>query len=325
MTERVIPARVGSARLIGALKGFDWRQYVVYIAFALVFLYFAVTLHGSGFLTSTNLLNILRATATISIMAVAMTFVIGAAQIDLSVGATAGLASVTTAMAIQHYGMTAGIAAGLATGLLVGSVNGALVAILAIPSFLVTLGMLGVAHGTAMWITNTEPQPILDSRYNNAFGLGDVGPVPNLVLWTLGAVVIGHIALRKTSYGRRVLATGGNAVAARFSGVNTRRTTFLVLAVMGLAAGFAGMLYAGRLQSGRFQWGEGDELSVIAAVILGGTSLFGGRASVIGSLLGSVMIGLINNGLILAGLESSQQEIIRGAIIVVAVALARRK
>jgi ribose transport system permease protein len=325
MTERVIPARVGSARLIGALKGFDWRQYVVYIAFALVFLYFSVTLHGSGFLTSTNLLNILRATATISIMAVAMTFVIGAAQIDLSVGATAGLASVTTAMAIQHYGMAAGIAAGLATGLLVGSLNGALVAILAIPSFLVTLGMLGVAHGTAMWITNTEPQPILDSRYNNAFGLGDVGPVPNLVLWTLGAVVIGHIALRKTSYGRRVLATGGNAVAARFSGVNTRRTTFLVLAVMGLAAGFAGMLYAGRLQSGRFQWGEGDELSVIAAVILGGTSLFGGRASVIGSLLGSVMIGLINNGLILAGLESSQQEIIRGAIIVVAVALARRK
>ncbi len=325
MAERVIPTRVGSANLVGALKAFDWRQYVVYIAFALVFLYFAVTLHGSGFLTSTNLLNILRATATISIMAVAMSFVIGAAQIDLSVGATAGLASVTTAMAIQHYGMTAGIAAGLATGLLVGSVNGALVAILAIPSFLVTLGMLGVAHGTAMWITNTEPQPILDNSYNNAFGSGDVGPVPSLVLWTLGAVIIGHIVLRKTSYGRRVLATGGNAVAARFSGVNTRQITFLVLAVMGLAAGVAGMLYAGRLQSGRFQWGEGDELSVIAAVILGGTSLFGGRSSVIGSLLGSVMIGLINNGLILAGLESSQQEIVRGGIIVVAVALARRR
>jgi ribose transport system permease protein len=325
MAERVIPTRFGSAKLVGALKAFDWRQYVVYIAFALVFLYFAVTLHGSGFLTSTNLLNILRATATISIMAVAMSFVIGAAQIDLSVGATAGLASVTTAMAIQHYGMTAGIAAGLATGLLVGSVNGALVAILAIPSFLVTLGMLGVAHGTAMWITNTEPQPILDNSYNNAFGSGDVGPVPSLVLWTLGAVIIGHIVLRKTSYGRRVLATGGNAVAARFSGVNTRQITFLVLAVMGLAAGVAGMLYAGRLQSGRFQWGEGDELSVIAAVILGGTSLFGGRSSVIGSLLGSVMIGLINNGLILAGLESSQQEIVRGGIIVVAVALARRR
>ena len=325
MSERVLPARVDRARLLDAIKGFDWRQYVIYVAFALVFLYFAVTLHGSGFLTSTNLLNILRATATISIMAVAMSFVIGAAQIDLSVGAVAGLASVTTAMAIHHWGMAAGIAVGLATGLAVGSVNGALVAILAIPSFLVTLGMLGIAHGTAMWISNTEPQPILDNTYNNAFGSGDIGPVPSLVVWTLVAVVVGHVVLRKTSYGRRVLATGGNAIAARFSGVDTRRITFLVLAVMGVVAGLAGMLYAGRLQSGRFQWGEGDELSVIAAVILGGTSLFGGRSSVIGSLLGSVMIGLINNGLILAGLQSSQQEVVRGAIIVVAVALARRK
>ena len=311
--------------MLDLVKGFDWRQYIIYIAFALVFLYFSVTLHDSGFLTSTNLLNILRATATISIMAVAMTFVIGAAQIDLSVGATAGLASVATAMTIHDHGVAAGIVVGLLTGLAVGSINGALVAFLAIPSFLVTLGMLGVAHGTAMWITNTEPQPILDNDYNNAFGSGDLGPMPSLVVWTLVVVVIGHVVLRKTSYGRRVLATGGNPVAARFSGVNTRRITFLVLAVMGLLAGLAGMLYAGRLQSGRFQWGEGDELSVIAAVILGGTSLFGGRASVIGALFGSLMIGLINNGLILAGLESSQQEIVRGAIIVVAVALGRRK
>jgi ribose transport system permease protein len=325
MAQRVIPVRPDRAKLLGSVKAFDWRQYVIYIAFALVFLYFSVTLHGSGFLTQTNLLNILRATATISIMAVAMTFVIGAAQIDLSVGATAGLASVTTAMTIHDHGMAAGIAVGLLTGLLVGSINGALVAFLAIPSFLVTLGMLGVAHGTAMWITNTEPQPILDNAYNNAFGSGDVGPFPSLVVWTLVVLVVGHIVLRKTSYGRRVLATGGNAIAARFSGVNTRQITFLVLAVMGLLAGLAGMLYAGRLQSGRFQWGEGDELSVIAAVILGGTSLFGGRASVIGALFGSVMIGLINNGLILAGLESSQQEIVRGVIIIIAVALGRRK
>jgi ribose transport system permease protein len=325
MNERALPAAVSRARLVEAAKGFDWRQYVVYVAFVLVFLYFALTLHGSGFLSSTNLLNILRATATISIMAVAMTFVIGAAQIDLSVGAVAGLASVTTAMSIHHWGMATGILVGLATGLAVGCLNGALVAVLAIPSFLVTLGMLGVAHGVAMWITNTEPQPILDTTYNDVFGLGDIGPVPALVVWTLAVVVIGHVVLRKTSYGRRVLATGGNAVAARFSGIDTRKITFLVLASMGLAAGLAGMLYAGRLQSGRFQWGEGDELSVIAAVILGGTSLFGGRATVIGSLLGSVMIGLINNGLILAGLESSQQEVVRGVIIVGAVALARRK
>jgi ribose transport system permease protein len=313
------------SRLIAAVKAFDWRRYVIYIGFVAVFLYFSVTLHGSGFDSQTNLLNILRATATISVMAVAMTFVIGAAQIDLSVGAIVGLSSVTTAMAVERWGLAAGIAAGLLTGLLVGAINGALVAGLSIPSFLVTLGMLGIAHGTAEWITNTEPQPILSSTYNNAFGSGDLGPIPSLAIWTAIVFVIGHIVLRKTAYGRRVLATGGNAVAARFSGVDTKRITFLVLAVMGLAAGLAGMLDAGRLQSGRFQWGEGDELSVIAAVILGGTSLFGGSATVVGSLIGSLMIGMINNGLILAGLESSQQQVVRGAIIVLAVALARRK
>jgi len=320
-----VTGRFDRSALVGAVKAFDWRAYVIYIAFVVVFAVFAITLHDEGFLTENNLLNIGRQTATIAVMAVAMTFVIGAAQIDLSIGATAGLASVTAAMAIAEWGIGAGILVGLGTGLLVGSVNGALVAGFAIPSFLVTLGMLGIAHGTAQWITDSAPQPILDDTYNNPFGSGDLGPVPSLVIWVVAIVVIGHIVLRKTSYGRRVLATGGNTVAARFSGVNTRLITFLTLAIMGLVAGLAGMLYAGRLHSGRFQWGEGDELSVIAAVILGGTSLFGGRATVIGSLFGALMIGLINNGLILMGLDFSQQEIIRGVIIVLAVALARRK
>jgi ribose transport system permease protein len=314
------------ARLGAAARAFDWRAYIIYIGFVALFAIFAITLHDEGFLNSNNLLNIVRQTATISVMAVAMTYVIGAAQIDLSVGAVAGLSSVTTAMAIAEWGIGAGVLVGLLTGLFVGSINGALVAGLAIPSFLVTLGMLGIARGSAQWITDTAPQPILDQNYNNVFGSGDLfGEIPSLVIWTVAVVVVGHIVLRKTSYGRRVLATGGNAVAARFSGVNTRLITFLVLAGMGLFAGLAGMLYAGRLQSGRFQWGEGDELSVIAAVILGGTSLFGGRATVIGSVFGALMIGLINNGLILMGLDFSQQQIIRGAIIVLAVALARRK
>lgn len=318
----VIQALRGGRRWLSAV---DWRSYVIYIAFVAVFLFFAITLADRGFLSSNNLLNVFRQTATISVMAVAMTLVIGAAQIDLSVGAVAGLASVTTAMAISSFGLVPGVLAGLLTGLLVGVINGALVAYLAIPSFLVTLGMLGIARGTAMWITDTAPQPILNDTYNQLFGSGDLGPIPSLALWTLAAVVIGHLVLRKTPFGRRVLATGGNALAARFSGIDTRRTVFTVLAVMGVVAALGGMLYAGRLHSGRFQWGEGDELSVIAAVILGGTSLFGGRASVIGSLLGALIIGLINNGLILMGLESSQQQIVRGAVIVLAVALARRK
>jgi ribose transport system permease protein len=297
----------------------------VYIGFVVLFLFFAITLWEAGFTNPNNLLNIVRQTAIIATMAVAMTFVIAAGQIDLSVGAIAGLSSVTAALAIASYGPVAGVIVGLLTGLVVGAVNGFLTTWLVIPSFLVTLGMMGVARGTAMWITGTAPVPILNQTYNSIFGSGQIGPVPSLLIWIAVVTAVGYVVLRKTPYGRQVLATGGNEQAARFSGVNTRRIGFLILTVSGVVAALAGMLYAGRLQSGRFQWGEGDELSVIAAVVLGGTSLFGGSGSVIGSVLGALLIGVVNNGLILMGLETSQQIIIRGAIIIVAVALARRR
>ncbi|GAA1689861.1 ABC transporter permease [Fodinicola feengrottensis] len=303
----------------------DWHSYVIYVGFVVIFLLFAILLHGSGFLSSNNLLNIFRQTATISVMAVAMTFVIASAEIDLSVGSVAGLASVVAAMSVTHGGLFAGIAAGLGVGLLVGVINGGLVTLLNIPSFLVTLGMLGIAVGVAQWITSSAPQPILNDTFNTIFGSGDLGPIPGLLLWAVIAVVVGAVVMAKTRFGRQVLATGGNPVAARFSGVNTRRVKFTVMVLMSLVASVAGMLYAGRLQSGRFQWGTGDELSVIAAVILGGTSLFGGSGKIVGSLFGALLIGLINNALILAGLDTSQQQIIRGVIIIIAVALARRK
>lgn len=307
------------------LQGLDWRRYVIYIGFVVVFLFFAVTLGGEGFLNGSNLLNIVRQTATVTVIAVGMTFVIAAAQIDLSVGATAGLASVVTAMTIANYGVFLGIVAGLLTGLVVGSINGGLVAFLKIPSFLVTLGMLGIAAGVAQWITASAPQPILSDLYNKVFGSGDLGPIPGLVVWMVISVVVGAVVLAKTRFGRQVLATGGNPDAARFTGVNTRSITFRVLLISALLASLAGMLYAGQLQSGRYQWGTGDELSAIAAVILGGTSLFGGSGTVVGTVFGALLIGLINNGLILAGLDTSQQQVVRGAIIILAVALARRK
>jgi ribose transport system permease protein len=298
---------------------------MVYIGFVVLFLFFAIVLRDAGFTNPNNLLNIVRQTAIIATMAVAMTFVIAAGQIDLSVGAIAGLSSVTTALTIARFGPVAGVIVGLLTGLVVGAANGLLTTRLVIPSFLVTLGMMGVARGSAMWITDTAPVPILNQTYNTIFGSGNLGPIPSLLIWIVVVTIVGYVVLQKTPYGRQVIATGGNERAARFSGVNTRRIGFLVLTVSGVVSALAGMLYAGRLQSGRFQWGEGDELSVIAAVVLGGTSLFGGSGSVIGSVLGALLIGVVNNGLILMGLQSSQQIIIRGAIIIVAVALARRE
>ncbi|MCO4273275.1 ABC transporter permease [Pseudarthrobacter sp. HLT3-5] len=309
-------------RTLGEL---DWRRYVIYIGFVVVFIFFAVLLRDQGFLSPNNLLNIFRQTATITVMAVGMTYVIACAEIDLSVGSVAGLSSVCTAMALAQWGIVPGILAGLAVGLVVGSINGALVSLLGIPSFLVTLGMLGIAVGVAQWITASAPQPILNDTFNMLFGSGNFGPVPGLIVWSAIFVAIGAVVLSRTKFGRQVLATGGNRTAADFTGINTKRIKFQVLLISGLVASVAGMLYAGRLQSGRFQWGSGDELSAIAAVILGGTSLFGGAGSVVGTLFGALLIGLINNGLILAGLDSSQQQVVRGAIIILAVALARKK
>jgi ribose transport system permease protein len=307
------------------LRSFDWRLYVIYLVFAAIFLVFALTLHDDGFLTHRNLLNVVEQTTMITIEAVAMTFVISAAEIDLSVGSVAGLVSVTTALALSHYGLGLGIVLGLLTGVGVGIVNGGLVAFLRIPSFLVTRGMLGVAEGVARWATNEAAEPVTDTRYISFFGGGHIGSVSGLVIWTLAIVAVGALVLSKTTFGRQVLATGGNRVAAEYSGISTRRIKFAVLVLSGAAAGLAGMLYAGRLSSGRFDWGAGNELSAIAATILGGTSLFGGNGSVIGALFGSLMIGLIDNGLILAGFGVSQQEVIQGVIIIFAVALGRRR
>ncbi len=318
-------AEVLTPSLAGRLGLSNWRQNIIYIGFVGIFIFFAVTLGHKGFLDTNNLLNIVRQTAPIAIMAVAMTYVLAAGEIDLSVGAVAGLASVATAMAMDVGGVPLALLAGVATGLIVGVINGVISTRIGIPTFLTTLAMMGVAKGTSMWVSGTKAVPILSDGYNWFFGGGYVGPLPVLLFWMLIAAVIGSVVLRRTTFGRRVLATGGSETAARYSGVNTRNIKFKVLIISSFSAAIAGMLYAGRFQTGRFQLGEGDELSVIAAAVLGGTSLFGGKGTVVGSIMGALMIGLINNGLILAGLEFSQQLIARGAIIILAVAISQNR
>ena len=303
----------------------DWRQYIIYLGFVGVFIFFAITLGHKGFLDTNNLLNIIRQTAMIAIMSVAMTYVLCAGEIDLSIGAVAGLASVATAMAMDIGGVPLGLCAGLATGIFVGMANGFMTTRIGIPSFLTTLAMMGIAKGTSMWVSGTKAIPILSDSYNWVFGGGSIGPIPFVLFWMLAFGALGHVVLRKTTFGRWVLATGGSETAARYSGIKTANIKFRVLIISSMAAAVAGMLYAGRFQTGRVQMGEGDELSVIAAAVLGGTSLFGGKGTVIGSIMGALMIGLINNGLILAGLEFSQQLIARGAIIILAVAISQNR
>lgn len=311
--------------VLGSIKSFQWRNYIVYLAFIGVFIYFSATLFEDGFLTSGNLLNIVRQTATISLMGLAMTFVISTGEIDLSVGSIAALSSLTGALALQSgFGLIGGLIAGVGTGLAIGLINGLLVTKAAIPSFLVTLGSMGAVKGMAMWITDTAPIPIINNNFNFIFGSGDIGPIPVLLLWVVVFTIIAHVLLRKTSFGRQTLATGGNENAAKFSGVKTARIKLLVFLGTGVMAGLAGLLYAGRMNAGRFSFGEGDELSVIAAVILGGTSLFGGVGTIIGTVVGALMIGTINNGLIIMGLDVSQQMMIKGLIIILAVVFGKK-
>lgn len=308
-------------KIVQTFRLLDVKKYVVYLAFLLVFLFFSVTLSGKGFLSPSNLMNIARQTAMISTMAIGMTFVLAAGEIDLSIGSIVALASITTALTLRNSGLIAGIAVGLGTGLCFGLINGILVSKTGVPSFLITLGMSSIITGIARWITQLQAIPIINETYNFIFGSGDIGPIPILFVWTIALLIIGHLALRKTKYGRHVLATGGNKIAASYSGVNVNRVKLLVLTLNGMFAALAGMLYAGRLHGARYTLGEADLMTVIAAVVIGGTSLSGGSGSVIGSIVGSLIMGIINNGVILMGLSVDQQMMFRGLIIVVAVSL----
>lgn len=309
-----------------AIKNLNWQQNIVYIAFIVVFLFFSVTLFDAGFLSKVNILNIFRQTAIIAVMGVGMTFVISTGEIDLSVGSITALSSLTTALSLEAgYGIILSSIIGLGTGLLIGLANGLLTTAVGIPSFIVTLGMMEVVRGAAMWITNTAPVPIMNEAYNFWFGSGNIGSIPVLLFWMILIGIAGDLVYRRTTFGRYTLATGGNEEAARYTGINTNRIKLLTFTLSGTLAGLAGMLYAGRMQSGRFSFGEGDELNVIAAVILGGTSLFGGKGTIVGTIFGALIMGVINNGLILAGLEVSQQMMVSGLIIILAVAFGSKK
>lgn len=316
---------IGKAGTVARVPRFDLGNAIVYLGFAAVFVFFAVVLHDRAFLTVGNLTNIARQTAMISVMAIGFVFVLGAGEIDLSIGAVVALSSLVTAMALRDVGIWLATPAGLATGIIVGLVNGLITTKVRIPSFLVTLGTLGIVNGLARWITDLKSVPITDATYTFVFGSGDLGPVPILFVWTGLALVLGHVALRKTAFGRQVLATGGNRTAALYSGVRTDRIKIATLIISASAAALAGMLYAGRLHGARYTLGEADMLTVIAAVVIGGTSLFGGKGSVVGAVIGSLIMGIINNGLILMGLSVAQQMMFQGVIIVLAVALTSRE
>jgi ribose transport system permease protein len=301
------------------------RTYLVFAALVLLFGFFAAVLGDDGFTSETNLLNIVRQTAPVTVMAVAVVFVLSAGEIDLSIGSVVALSALVTAKVLQTESVALAVPAGLGVGLGIGAVNGLFVTLLRLPSFLVTLASLGFVAGLARTITDLQSVAVANDGFINIFGSGDVGPIPGLAFWGLGAVVLGQFAFRHTRFGAHVVATGDNASAARVAGIRVDRVRFAVLVLSGASAALAGVLYTGRLQGATYTLGEQDLLVVIAAVVIGGTRLFGGRGSVIGALLGSLILGTLTNGLILWGLSSSEQMIAQGVLLLIAVSLTLRE
>jgi ribose transport system permease protein len=300
------------------------RRYFVYVAFLALLAFFAITLHDDGFLSETNLLNIVRQTTPVTVMAVAVVFVLSAGEIDLSLSAVVALSALVTADVMQHHGAVLAVAAGLGVGMGVGAANGALVTLLALPSFLVTLASMGVVAGLARSVTDLRSVAVEDEGFIDVFGSGDVGPVPGLAFWAIGAVAVGQFAFRHRRFGAHVLAVGDNLTAARASGIRVDRVKFAVLVISGAAAALAGILYTGRVQGASYTLGEQDLLTVIAAVVIGGTRLFGGQGSIIGALFGSLIMGMLTNGLILSGLSSSEQMVAQGLLLLLAITLTAR-
>jgi len=301
------------------------QNYVVYIGFVAIFLFFAIMLSDSGFLTTRNLANIVLQTTPITIMAIGLVFVMSAGEIDLSIGSIVAVSALAAAVTMAAYGTIAGIVIGLGCGLLIGLINGVLVAYVRLPSFLVTLATMGLFAGVARSMTDLRSIPVTDRFFTGFFGSGTLFSIPSLIWWTVVAVGLAHIVYRQTRFGAHILALGDNPRAASVSGIHVAKMRLAVLSLSGTLAGLAGLLYAGRLQSAHYRLGESDLMTVIAAVIVGGTLLNGGKGSIMGALVGSLMMGMLNNGLILKGLSVSEQMIIRGLIIIVAITLSLRE
>lgn len=301
----------------------------------LIFLFLLVALLSilePGFRTPFNLFNVMRQISFIGILAVGMTFVILAAGIDLSVGSIVAFAGIVCASAAKgtrdllQGGVTDpggihvlyAVLAAVGIGLTIGLLQGTLIGRFGIPAFIVTLGGLGAWRGATLVWSNGQPISSFSDDFT-FWGQGFLGPVPVPVIIFLVFVVVGHIVLKYSKYGRWIYALGGNPEASRLSGLNTTVLTVSVYAISGFCAGVSAFLLTSRLNSAEQIAGQGYELEAIAAVVIGGTSLFGGQGGIVGTLIGAMLIGVLNNGLVVLGVPSYYQPIVIGAIIVLSV------
>lgn len=274
-----------------------------------------------AFLSLENMLNVARQISIFGIMAAGMTFVIVSGQIDLSVGSVVALTGVIAAIVVKHgYGLVVAVSAGLLVGALVGFINGYLTVRFNVPSLLITLGTMSAIRGFGYVITDGRPVWGLP-RWFGSLGGGYMLGVPIPVIVLIGAYVIGWFVLNLTVFGRYVYSTGDNREGARLCGINTEHVIVGTLCISGMAAGLSGVIWASRLASGQPLVGQGYELQVIAATVMGGSSLSGGQGEIIGSLIGAFIMGVLYNGLNLLRVSPYWQMVGTGFIVMLAVIL----
>jgi simple sugar transport system permease protein len=287
---------------------------------AILILAVGLSIAAPGFASEYNLWSILRDGATVGIVAWGVTLVIVSGEIDISVGPAVAFWSVVIAQVAGPLGvgLLPGVLISLVGGLVIGGFAGWLRASLEIPSFIVTLGLWSAYRGMAQFMTNALPVPVASNAFMDLLA-DSIGPVPTPVVIFFVLFAVFYFVSTRTSLGRSIFAVGGNARAAMLSGIKVERVYIAVFAITGLLAALVGLLLTARLGSGNSGAATGLEFDAIAAVVVGGTSLSGGRGSMLGTLLGVIFIAVIGNGLILLGVNSYLQDVVSGGIIVLSV------
>lgn len=303
------------------IVGFFEKYGVLLFLVALIVIF---TLYNPMFLSARNIKNILTEVSIYGIIGVGMTYVILTGGIDLAVGSLLAFAAISGAFLMQalggdfFMGWLVAMLAACAVGTMAGYLHGKVVTRFGVPAFIVTLGGLTVWRGATLIVNDGAPV----SGFNEAFrwwGRGDVLGIPVPVLVFLVVALVGYVALRYTRYGRQVYAVGGNPEAARLSGLSVQSVVLSVYVITGFLAGLAGFLLSARLGSAEAVAGTGYELRIIASVVIGGTSLFGGLGGVGGTIVGALLIGVLINGLVIMNVSAYYQQVVIGIIIVLAV------
>ncbi|WP_416200658.1 MAG: Inner-membrane translocator [Thermocaproicibacter melissae] len=273
-----------------------------------------------SFLSTQNIFNVLRQTSTNLYLACGMTMVIILGGIDLSVGSIIALSGCIAAGCVVRHNLPLGVAllAGIVVGVLVGVFNGIVVAKTTIPAFIVTLATMNIAKGIAYVYTGGSPVRVMTQEWQ-FIGGGYIGVFPTPVIILILILIVTGLIMNQTKLGRHMYAVGGNPQAAEFSGINVARVKFLVHVFTGLMAGIAGVVLASRMYSGQPTAGEGAEMDAIAAVVVGGTSMAGGSGKLGGTIIGGLIIGVLNNGLNLMNVNSFWQYVVKGVVILLAV------